>query len=62
MRPQQNGPHIADNIFNYIFLKRNFCISIQISLNLVPDGGIHAKKISIFFGNGLAPANHNPVH
>ena len=34
--PGQNGRPFADDVFNYIFVTEKFCISIQISLNLVP--------------------------
>ena len=32
LRPTQNGCHFADDIFNYFFLKKKFCILIHISL------------------------------
>ena len=35
--PGQNGRHLADDIFRWIFVKENFCILIRISLNFVPE-------------------------
>ena len=37
LRPKQNGPHFADNIFKYIFLNENVWISIKISMNFFPE-------------------------
>ena len=34
----QNGRHIADDIFKYIFLNEHFCILIRISSKFVPKG------------------------
>ena len=36
LRPRQNGPHFADDIFKCIFLKENIWISNKISLIFVP--------------------------
>ena len=36
LRPRQNGRHIADDIFNCIFLNENVWILIKISLKFVP--------------------------
>ena len=41
MRPRQNGPHLADDIFKCIFLNENGWISIEISLKFVPKGPIN---------------------
>ena len=41
LRPEQNGHHIGDNIFEYIFLEENVCILIPISprsIKCVPNG------------------------
>ena len=38
--PGQNGCHFADYIFKCIFMNRDFCISILISLKFVPKGVI----------------------
>ena len=35
-RPTQNCRHFADDIFKYIFLNENMCISLRISLKFVP--------------------------
>ena len=35
MKPEQNGRHLADNIFWYIFLNEKYYILIKISLNCV---------------------------
>ena len=34
----QNGRHFADDTFKHIFLNKNVCISIEISLKFVPKG------------------------
>ena len=34
MTPDQNGHHLADNIFKCIFLTETICICIQISLQI----------------------------
>ena len=39
-RPEQNGCYFADNILQYISLKENICIFIQISLKFAPKGPI----------------------
>ena len=36
LRPRQNGPHFADDIFHWIFLNKNIWIPIKISLKFVP--------------------------
>ena len=41
LRPRQHGRHFPDNIFKYIFLNENACISITISLKFVPKGPIN---------------------
>ena len=41
LRPRQNGPHFADDIFKCIFLNENVWISIIISLRFVPTGPIN---------------------
>ena len=40
MRPEQNGSHFPDDIFNWIFLNENASVSIKISLKFVPKGPI----------------------
>ena len=47
LRPRQNGPHFADNIFKRIFFNENVWILIQISLKFVPKGPIN--KIPALF-------------
>ena len=41
LRPRQNGPHLADNIFKCIFLNENVLISIKISLKFIPTAPIN---------------------
>ena len=41
LRPRQNRPHFADDIFMCIFLNENVWISIKISLKFVPKGPIN---------------------
>ena len=41
LRPRQNGRHFPDDIFKWIFLNENVCISINISLKFVPRGPIN---------------------
>ena len=36
--------HFADNLFKYIFMNENFCLSYQISQNLIPKGPIDNKS------------------
>ena len=36
--PGQNGRHIADGSFKRIFMNEKICISIRISLKVVPSG------------------------
>ena len=40
LRERQNGRHVADDIFKYIFLNENDWIPIKISLKFVPKGRI----------------------
>ena len=42
--PGQNGRHFADDNFKRIFKNEMFCISIQISLKIVPNGQIYHKS------------------
>ena len=44
MKPEQNGRHIADDTFKWIFLIENCCILIKISLEFVPESLIHNKS------------------
>ena len=37
LRPRHNGPYFADDIFKCIFLNKNVCISLKISLKFVPE-------------------------
>ena len=37
LRPRQNGRHLADDIFKWIFLNENIWISLKISLKFVPE-------------------------
>ena len=39
-RTRQNGRHFPDDIFKSIFLNKNCCILMKISLNFVPRGPI----------------------
>ena len=41
LRPRQNGRHFPDNSFKCIFMNKNVCISIRISLRFVPKGPIN---------------------
>ena len=41
LRPRQNGPNFADDIFNCIFLKENLWIPIKIPFKSVPEGPIN---------------------
>ena len=41
LRPRQNGRHFSDDIFKRIFLNKNECILIKISLKFVPKGPIN---------------------
>ena len=46
LRPEQDGHHFADDIFKCIFLgKKNYCISIQIMMRLIPKGPIESKWV-----------------
>ena len=41
LRPRQNGCYFADDIFEWIFLNKNVCISIKISLKFLSKGPIN---------------------
>ena len=41
LRPRQTGCHLADYVFEHIFLNENFCIPIKISQKFVPMGPIN---------------------
>ena len=41
LRLRQNGRHFADDIFKYIFLNENTSVSINTSLEFVPQGRIN---------------------
>ena len=43
MKPEQNGRHLADGIFKYIFLKEKFCILSLISLKFIAMGVMDDK-------------------
>ena len=45
MTPEQNGRHLADGIFKFIFLNENFCVSNKISLKYVPYVPIGNKSV-----------------
>ena len=45
--PEQNGRHLADNIFRCIFVNANFCISIKISLKFVIRDPIDYKSVLV---------------
>ena len=47
LRPRQNGRHFPDDIFKWIFLNENVWISINISLNFVPNGPINNNPILV---------------
>ena len=47
LRPEQNGQHFADNIFECIFLNKNFGVLIWISLKLVAKCLIYNKSASV---------------
>ena len=42
--PEQNGRHLANDIFKCIFLNEKFCILIKISLKFVPEGPIDSNQ------------------
>ena len=42
--PEQNGCHLADDVFKSISMNEKFCILIQISLKFVPKGPIDNKS------------------
>ena len=41
---EQNGDHLADEIFKHIFLNENVRFSIKIALKFVPNGPIDNKS------------------
>ena len=41
VKPEQNGRHFADDIFNLIFFNENCCNLIQISLKFIPNYAIN---------------------
>ena len=41
--PGQNGRHLADDIFRYIFVNEKICILIEISPKFVPKGPIDSN-------------------
>ena len=41
LRPTQNGPHFADDIFKRIFLNEKIWIPIKILLKFVPKGSVN---------------------
>ena len=61
LRLEQNGWRDADNIFNCIFLIKNYCILILISLKFVLKGPIDNKSPLSGSGNGLAPVYHQAI-
>ena len=56
----QNGCHLTDNFFMFIFMKENVCILLQISLYFVPMGPLN-EKVSIVSGNGLGPNRQQAI-
>ena len=42
--PGQNGRHFAAEIFKCRFMNEKYCISIQISLKMIPKGPIENKS------------------
>ena len=58
--PEQNDGHFADDIFRCIFVKENYSILFQISLNhlaLVPS----VNRASIDSDNGLSPIQRQAI-
>ena len=43
LRPRQNSPHLAYDIFKHSFMNEKFWIFIQISLKFVPIGPVNNK-------------------
>ena len=41
LKPRENGPHFADDIFKCIFVNENLWIPLKISLKFVPKGPIN---------------------
>ena len=41
LKPRLNGRHFPDDIFKWIFLNKNVCFSVEISLNFAPRGTIN---------------------
>ena len=48
LRLRQNGSHIAENIFKFIFQNENFCILIKISTKSVPRVPIYNKPALVW--------------
>ena len=46
-KPEQNGRHLADDIFKYIFLNEKFRILIRISLKFVLKVPIDNKSVLV---------------
>ena len=44
---EQNGRHLADNLFRRIFMNEKVGILIEISLNFVPKGPIDNKSVLV---------------
>ena len=44
LRSEQNGCHWAHDIFSCIFLNKNACVMIKISLKFIPKGSIDSKS------------------
>ena len=47
LRPRHNGHLFPDDIFKWVFLNENVCISIKISLKFVPKGPINNILASV---------------
>ena len=45
--PRQNGHHLADDIFKYIFMNEKVCILIRNSLKLVPNSQIDNESVLV---------------
>ena len=43
----QNGSHLADDIFKYIFMNEKFCIFLRISLKFVCEGPTYNKSVLV---------------
>ena len=55
LKPRQNGPHLADDIFKYIFLNKKVWIVNKIFLNFITKGPIDNESSLTFLCNGLVP-------